>query len=425
MDTSKLKVFTRKLGVLKDFMPLLISLIIIAAAAIILVLTPLLMGSNLKSEIESKSLSSGKSLSGMRNVPAKDQWLEEKKYQDHLAEDANKVARLFTGSSKRALLSYRIFPQPKDSSQFIFERFVKNYREGIEDQLRQIRAGDCPTQAELSQLISTRSGSVRGAGSYYSPSAGQPGADKKIEDALCLDRARNASVYASPLDFTGYKLNFGEALNVQIMVDDCWFRQLGYWITEDVIQTVGALNKGSVNVNKSLIKRIVNVSFNRQPQPYRNISQMRLITDVPDLMSEPWPFYVLKEGDGFTETFTGRFSNAEYDVVQFYVMGIVKSDQVFPFMQELCSSKEHTFNGFSGQEPAQKFHHNQITIIESNIRPVIRENGSHRFYRYGEDAVVELSLVCEYLFDLKGYSAVKPQSVTDAQAAGNTGAEAL
>ena len=32
-------------------------------------------------------------------------------------------------------------------------------------------------------------------------------------------------------------------------------------------------------------------------------------------------------------------------------------------------------------------------------------------YRYGQDAVVELDLICEYLFEKAGYEAIVPEAI--------------
>jgi hypothetical protein len=36
---------------------------------------------------------------------------------------------------------------------------------------------------------------------------------------------------------------------------------------------------------------------------------------------------------------------------------------------------------------------------------------SHQLYRYGQDAVVELNLICEYLFEKAGYEAIIPGAI--------------
>ena len=46
--------------------------------------------------------------------------------------------------------------------------------------------------------------------------------------------------------------------------------------------------------------------------------------------------------------------------------------------------------------------------------PVDRESGVHTLYRYGKDnALVELELICEYVFDKDGYYPIKPDSIKE------------
>lgn len=66
--------------------------------------------------------------------------------------------------------------------------------------------------------------------------------------------------------------------------------------------------------------------------------------------------------------------------------------------------------GFSGKDAPSVFKHNQITILDSKMSPIIRESKEHQFYRYGKDAVVKLDLVCEYIFNKSGYDAIRPAS---------------
>jgi len=68
--------------------------------------------------------------------------------------------------------------------------------------------------------------------------------------------------------------------------------------------------------------------------------------------------------------------------------------------------------GLEALEPEQEFKHNQITILETSIRPIDPQDKGHNLYRYGEDAVVELELVCEYLLHRESYEQIKPKTVT-------------
>jgi len=199
-------------------------------------------------------------------------------------------------------------------------------------------------------------------------------------------------------------------------VKDCWHYQLAYWIIEDVIDTIGALNSDSDSVFTSPVKRLLGVWFTPTEGFARYAVGAFLGTGGGRLMSrgiatDDKPSYVLSINDGLTVSCTGRFSNDDIDVVHFKMAVVVSTKAVLPFMQQLCSAKQHEFRGFFGESQEQIFKHNQITILESNIRSIDRGDETHSLYRYGEDAVVELDLICEYIFNKAGYDKIKPESV--------------
>ena len=123
------------------------------------------------------------------------------------------------------------------------------------------------------------------------------------------------------------------------------------------------------------------------------------------------PTYVLSVNDGLTASCTGRLSGDDIDVMHFNVAVVLNIKEVLPFMQQLCSAKEHKFKGFSGKEREQTFKHNQITVLETKFKSVEEEPYSP--YDYGEDPVVELDLICEYNFNKKGYEEIKPETVKE------------
>jgi hypothetical protein len=90
---------------------------------------------------------------------------------------------------------------------------------------------------------------------------------------------------------------------------------------------------------------------------------------------------------------------------------VLSTKAIVPFMRELCNVKEHSFSGFTGQEPAKVFKHNQITILESRVKPVTLLSADHKYYRYGAESVAEVEMVCEYIFNKQGYDAIKPESL--------------
>ncbi len=118
-----------------------------------------------------------------------------------------------------------------------------------------------------------------------------------------------------------------------------------------------------------------------------------------------------KPEEQLTESFTGRLTKDDIDVVHFSAVLVVSAKAIIPFMRELCSAKDHNFMGFTGLEKAKVFKHNQITVMESRVRPIDMTLKSNKDYRYGSDSVVQVEIVCEYIFNKNGYDAIKPEQV--------------
>jgi hypothetical protein len=125
------------------------------------------------------------------------------------------------------------------------------------------------------------------------------------------------------------------------------------------------------------------------------------------------PMYVTSSRDALTAPCTKRFSNEAMDVMQFNLRVIVNAKDTLAFMKQLCTAKEHNFAGWKGDQPVQKYLHNQITVLESTSAPVDAEDPDHMAYRYGDAQVVDLDLICEYLFCKAAYDTVKPKQVQE------------
>jgi hypothetical protein len=403
MDISKFKDLIQRLSFLGNYSSLILPVIIILVAVLLFIPTQL-MSSKLKKRVENESVSIGKRVQSLsESTVSRNQWEVEQEYQQAYERDANQTALLAKQSSQRQLLSYKIFPNPKDTSTLIFKEFGQRFRGGIDKLIAQANALDCPTEAELqrglqgSSLPSSRRGLVEGGKSDMKMSE----VEATITDVLCREKAEHAFVYANPAELSGYE--FWEEYKYTGMdtaVEDCWYWQLAYWIIEDIFDTIDALNSGSNSVFTSPMKRLLDVSFAASDKGTGGKAAVR-------------PSYVLSIEGALTEPHTGRFCNDDIDVVHFNVAVVVSTKAVLPFMQQLCSAKQHKFRGFSGEEQEQVFKHNQITVLESNIRSIDRKDTAHNLYCYGEDAVVELDLICEYIFNKNGYDEIKPESVKE------------
>jgi len=385
------------------------------------------MSGNLKKSVESQSIKTGKrirSLSG--SVVSRGQAIVESKYQDAFEADANAITNFGAQSTMRQLLSYDIFPEPKYSSQQLFDQFGENYRQSIGALIYRMNAKDCPSDDELNALRpATRegTGNIRGVAGGNVPS----GASEEIEKIACDKRAEEIKTYANPIDMANYagweNWNYNDRPDP---VDDCWRSQLALWIQEDVGDTIAIMNGLSENVLISPVKRLLGISFNNKsigPSSAStgsatgtyNPGRTGRITTTANT-SFDFPSYVTSDATTSaigTRAWTMRKCNDEIDVVHFSVAVIVEHQKVLAFMKELCSSKEHLFTGFLNQLPEKTLQHNQISILESSIEPVVNSDPEHKRYRYGDNPVVKLNLVCEYTFRRAGYDEIKPESIKE------------
>jgi hypothetical protein len=403
MDISKFKDLIKKLSFLGNYSSLILPVVIILVA-VLLFIPAQLISSRLKNRIENESVSIGQRIQSLsKSTVSRNQWKVEEEYQQAYERDANQIALLAKQSSQRQLLSYKIFPKPKDTSTLIFKEFGHRFRAAIDKLIADANAHDCPTDAELqkglqvSSLPSSRQDLGWSLGKGKSSEVGA-----MITDVLCREKARSAFVYANPTDLSGYEFwEEYEYTGLNAAVEDCWYWQLAYWIIEDIFDTIDAMNSGSNSVFTSPVKRLLGVSFAAS-----NKGAGGKAVAVK-------PSYVLSIKEAFTEPHTGRLCDDDIDVVYFNVVVVASAKAVLPFMQQLCSAKQHKFRGFSGEEQEQVFKRNQITVLESKIMSIDRDEKTHSLYRYGEDAVVELDLICEYIFNKKGYDEIKPESVKE------------
>ncbi|MHC4394153.1 MAG: hypothetical protein ACYS1A_00725 [Planctomycetota bacterium] len=424
MGIAKFKGAFEGLSFLKSYSSLLWPVIISLAAVLFLVLSPL-MGSRLEKRIATESVLTGRRVKSLsRDTISGKQSQVEKKYQDAYENDANQIAVLVKQSSRRQLLSYKIFPEPKDTSALIFDEFRQRFRDGLDALMDKVNANDCPTDTELERAISSSNASNsrtrrrRGESMFRGrrSSSRLSGVDEMIVAELCREKAESARVYANSTDLSGYEFwrNY-EYVGMDKAVEDCWYWQLGYWIIEDVIDTIDVMNSGSQNVLTLPVKRLMIVNFVKSRiggfgsrsrfRRRRSGSRTSVRGDKPD--------YVRSINDGFTEPCTGRFCDNDIDIVHFNLSVLLRTKDIPLFMQQLCSAKQHKFKGFLGNEPEQTSTHNQITILEYDTGPIDRESSEHKLYQYGENAVVKLDLICEYIFDKNGYDEIKPKVVKD------------
>jgi hypothetical protein len=408
-----LKGFTNGFGFLGNYLSLVVPVVIAIVAFLVFVPTQLMSGS-LKKRMADDSIRKAQAIKSLtKTAVSSDQWKLERRYQQTFKDGAEQAGQLALQTSMREPLVYNVFPEPEDKSMLVFREFGRRFREALDGLVAGVNGRDCPTDVELESVLQRSAGRARrGRGRLH---VGGRTIDDAILDVLCTERARSTGVYVNPADINGYEF-WADYLggDMDRAVKDAWYYQLGYWIIEDVFKTVAALNAGSENLLAAPVKRIMLVAFELQS---RGLGRKKASGEKPR--------YVVSDKDKMIDPLTVRTSNDDIDVVHFNLAVVVSDGAVMPFMQELCSVKRHVFKGFSGSEGEKALRHNQITILQSGVWPVDREGAVHALYRYGQEAAVELNLICEYVFIKAGYDRIKPASVTEdlnkARAAAVTG----
>jgi len=442
----------QKLSVFKNNLSLLVP-VIIALVSVLLFIPTQLMSSKLKKDVEQESINKGgrRIASLEKSAVSSQQYEMEAERQKAHAADANEIAKLVMRGTQRELLSYDIFPAPDPNgfSGLIFQEFGQNYRSGIDKLILSVNGRDCPTDAEIQRSLegsSSRSrtrgrgssmmSSSRMSSSRMSPSGDFSGMslygggsmrvgniERMILDEMCKDRAKSVSAYVNPADVSGYEYWADYTYeDMNDAVEDCFYHQLSYWIIDDIFQTIATMNSDHENVLMAPAKRFMGITFTmglKRPgsggggvfrgRGGRGRTAQKKSEDADR------PAYVREGAPGLTESCTGRYcTEKDFDVTHFNFSVIVRTKSVLPFMKELCSVKEHQFRGYPDpNQPVQTFQHNQITILESKIGSINPDDMTHRYYRYGDESVVSLDLICEYIFNIASYDMLMPQPVLD------------
>ncbi len=443
-----IKDILKKLSFLKNNLALLVP-IIIAVVALLMLIPGRILAGRLRATVEEQSVRTGKRVDSLiRDVNSAAEAESMRAHIDAYAEDVNAINALVARTVERELLRYDLFgPDTNETSRVLFERFGAAYRTAIEQLLASVNAGTSPDPAEIQAALKSAPRSPLqgvGGGPYdaYRGMGGAPGMmdpyggggmmgrgqslgivtemDKKIVEQICLDRARAHQVYASPVEVAGYAYWSDWTFEDRDKAyKDCWYWQVGYWVIEDVFTTIRQMNEGAESVIDAPVKRLLNADFTlsrsraARGRPRAGGRARRAAADAEG------PTYAASATTALTVPCTGRFTSPVddvpgIDVVQFNVRVIVDATRVMPFMVELCSAKSHTFRGFYGDQPEQTYEHNQITILETSISPVEADSFAHMLYHYGDRPVVELDLICEYVFNrTPAFEEIKPHQVKD------------
>ena len=387
-----------------DFLRRYLSIIIPAAillVAVIFIVLSLAINTGVAKDLE-QSISTGRRVSTLaQQVPSQRQPEIEAQYQDRQKEDVDRIEQLFIETTTRELISYVIFPEPIDTSRQIFTNYGDSYRERLAALISSMRAADAPSDNEISAVVAaTGGGRTRNEES------------EMIIDAFCKDRALKAKVYAAPTIipwFDFWRPQQYKFVSQNIAVQDCWNSQVAFWIYEDIAQTINQLNGSSRSIMDAPVKRIMGISFT-QIADGSQARGSRTTTSSIDT-----PLYVTEQSPSIfvADSFTRRVSDENIDVVHFSLSLILAVNKIPDFMQAISAEKSHTFRGWDGKSQPKECKRNQITILKFDTSPIEHQSANHKYYRYGDNAVVQWTGVCEYIFSRKAYESVMPKSISD------------
>lgn len=434
----------------------------IALVGVVFIVLTMLTSKSLAKEIQTNSVGPAQKISSLLSKPVPEgQAKVEEVFQNDQARDAKGVASLGKQCSMRELISYRIFPKPSDTSQQLFDEYGEKYKAGVKGLLSSMNALDAPGINEIQKEIGTATSNMRTPSrsvSNYSDYGRMPGgrrapvrssrnrfqdnqnSQKAMLEAVCGRRAEEILVYANPNAFNWYDYWDSFAYDgAAKAIEDCWYSQIGYWVYEDVVSTITAINSGSENVHSSPVKRLIGVGFSKAVEieaPRRG--SIGIGGGYGDYGgrgaygggrggygdggggyggSGDAADYIFNKSGGIlgVEPWTARICDDDIDVIHFSVGVLVSSSGVMPFMKELCGIKEHAHRAdFAENGAVANYSHNQITILKSEVLSIDRKEADHEYYRYGDEAVVRLDLICEYIFNRAGYDTIKPDSIKEA-----------
>ncbi len=421
LDAAQLKGLLSKLNILKIYSVFILPSILAGAALFLLLIPTPLLSSRLRNKINRLSITMGNQISSVHSAQISRGKIDiETEYQNLYANDANAIAALAGQTTLRELLSYQLFPEPNETSVLIFHDFANRYCDSLEQLVSRVSGREKPSMAEIERNLK-KSGSdasnlnISSSSTFIAEQSSGVSFDrlsdieKTIIDELCRSAAQSGSVYVNISELPGYNywdikdktdidFNKYQYQNAKQSVAECWYAQLSYWIIEDVFNTISAMNSNCRSVLDCPVKRLVSIDFGRAGSAE---GASKSAYRPPRYVESPQEYMIMP--------FTKRVSDEKIDVIHFRLSVLVSADAVMPFMNELCSAKEHIFKGWNGTQPPKKFKHNQITILFSKAEPISLDSAEHQFYRYGDNVIFSLDLTCEYIFDKTAYEKVKPQ----------------
>jgi hypothetical protein len=299
---------------------------------------------------------------------------------NEVAAEAERMLAAAVELNQRQLLVPNSLPAPRGTEPFTFR---DRYHWHMENQMRAaIKAGSPPTQQEIearaAQLWETQ----------YKPEIFRTGSvtnEKEIADAFNAAKAKlpeqmrtevalRSRVYA---DLTAFDIIGGKEIPKTGPAPEThyiWWAQIGLWIQEDVLATINEMNGTGENVN------VMNAPFKRL-----------IRIDAPKQFVPAGP-----EGGELpkvtTVSFTGRASNALFDVAHFRVVADIEAEKLPLFFETLGRNRF-------------------ITVLSTDVVSLDNAEQKAMGFIYGDRPVVRVTVIAEKLFFRKWTTQYMPDGI--------------
>lgn len=218
----------------------------------------------------------------------------------------------------------------------------------------------------------------------------QMAAERDIPQQMRNEIATRYSVYINPETWT--EIPAMKQLTTAAPPDQVWYTQLGLWIQQDVADIIKSANAGSSSIYTSPVKHLIKVSVPERPYfvasggdagggggfgggGFGGGGGSTGGPDAPMTGVSPEAAITLHKG----ATLTGRASNGLYDVISYAMIVRVRESYVPQFLAEISRNRLH------------------YVLNVERLSAVDATAAAAEGFVYGNDRVVELSLVCEAL----------------------------
>jgi len=335
--------------------------------------------------------------------------------------EAVRAAAVAHNRKERGVVSAEAFPRPprsrRETIQFdVHERIVEAY----EQLLERVRAGGPPARDTVVSEIRRRemqfiNSTLRKQSRKDLDAREEADLDAELAKARLVrygERARELSFYATLDDLDVPEAPRQSRLSTAELFDWQW----RFWIAEDLLEAFASANAGDATVVEGAVKRVVSMAVADSFEPPRSrgggsdfggggmpgrrgVDGGEGAGSVPDADDPPLGEVRIdssvEAARDFERSFTGRISNAIYDVRNVEVTLVVATERL-----------PQVFDAIAAR--------NFMTVLDVALRPGDPFEAARRGYIYGTEPVSEVTMLIETVW-LREWTA--PFMPADARAA--------